>query len=195
MRGRLGTGLAVLAVALAGCARAPQGTTSGIAGDSLSDAAHIAADRPERLLMPQAPPGPGEMVIERVAPMRAGLELPPAALEFPPPALELPPPPAEPGAEPAAAEAAVELASLKPPIARGLPRVVLGGRGGLVTLDVRVDEHGEVSDVELVESGADSLAVAAALAAASEIRYHPALLGERRVAVWCRQVVHVLRER
>jgi hypothetical protein len=57
-----------------------------------------------------------------------------------------------------------------------------------VTLDVRVDETGAVSDVALVETDADSLTVLAATKAALASRYYPALLGARRVAVWTRQV-------
>ncbi len=185
----------VLAVALAGCTRTPERTAAEVPGDNLPDAARIAADRPARLRMPQAAPAPGEMVIERVAPARAGLEAAPPALDLSPPGLGLSPPSAEAGEVLVAPEEAAASASLKPPIARGLPRVVRGGRGGLVALDVRVDERGEVNDVELAESSADSLAVAAALTAARERSYYPALLGDRRVAVWCRQVVHVLRAR
>ena len=141
----------------------------------------MAADRPVRLAMPMAPPVRGEVVVECVAPVRASLDLPP------PPAEASEPPPSE--------AASSEPAVLKPPIARGLPRLPSGGRGGRVTLDVRVDEHGEVTDVELVESDADSLTVVAAKTAARELRYHPALLGERSVAVWCRQVYDVERKR
>ncbi|HEX5632172.1 MAG TPA: energy transducer TonB, partial [Gemmatimonadales bacterium] len=110
--------------------------------------------------------------------------------------LELEPPAPEPGEPPAPQPAASEPdTALKPPIARGLPSLPSGGRGGRVTLDVRVDESGEVSDVELVETDADSATVAAAKLAAYGLRYHPAMLGSRRVAVWCRQVFDVKRGR
>ena len=52
-----------------------------------------------------------------------------------------------------------------------------------------------MSDVQLVESDADSATIAAASQAALAMRYHPAVLGSRRVAVWCRQVYDVARGR
>jgi len=139
----------------------------------------IARDRPARLVMPLAPLGAGRVAIERVAPLRASLDLPP--------------PPAEPSEPPAAAAAPApaETPELKPPIPRGSPHLAVSGRGGKVTLDVRVDETGSVSDVELVETDADSLTVLAATNAALASRYFPALLGERRVPVWTRQVFDV----
>ena len=146
-----------------------------------ADEEAIARDRAPRIVMPLAPPGSGEWSVERVAPARASLDPPlPSAEPADPDSLSRP--------EPLASEAA-----LKPPIARGLPRIVRAGRGGRVTLDVRVDEQGEVTDAELVASDADSLTVAAAIAAARAMRYHPALLGDQRVAVWCRQVFDVER--
>lgn len=168
-----------LTCVLAGCERRPQ-PSSGESRSPAEDSALIATDRPERLVMPFGPPVRGEVVVERVAPARAELDLPP-----PPAEVGEPPPP-----EPAAPEPPV----LKPPIARGLPRLARGGRGGRVTLDVRVDERGEVTDAELVASDADSLTIAAAIAAARAMQYHPALLGEQRIAVWCRQVFDVERK-
>jgi len=128
-----------------------------------------------------APPARGQLVVERVAPARA--------------ALDLAPPPAEPSEPPAASEPAPadDDAQLKPPIARGAPLVPRGGRGGRVTFDVRVSEAGEVTDVELVETDADSLTVEAAKRAAWDLRYHPAMLRGERIAVWCRQVFDVQR--
>ncbi len=133
--------------------------------------------------MPFSPPSRGQLVVERVAPARAALDLAPPQAEpsEPPPASELRP--------------AADGAQLKPPIARGAPQVPRGGRGGKVTFDVRVSETGEVTDVELVGSDADSLTVAAAERAAWELRYHPAMLHGERVAVWCRQVYDVQRRR
>ena len=65
------------------------------------------------------------------------------------------------------------------------------GHGGSVTLGVRVDETGEVSDVQLVETDADSTTVLAVSNASLALRYYPALLGTRHVAVWTRQVFQV----
>ncbi len=128
-------------------------------------------------MLPLAPRGAGRVIYGRIAPARA--------------ALDLPPPPADAGEPPApAAPAPTDPASLelKPPIPRESPRTPSGGHGGRVTLDVRVDETGAVSDVVLVETDADSLTVLAATNAALASRYYPALLGARRVAVWTRQV-------
>src|SRR6266516_8219589 len=167
-------------VAATSCARQEHATPArgGLADSGAGQA--MVRDQPERLVLPLAPAGAGRVVYERVSPARATLDLPPPPAEVAePPAGTTPDPPA-PG----------EL-ELKPPIARGLPRLVRGGRGGRVTLDVRVDENGEVSDVELVETDADSLTVRAASDAAFVLRYYPALLGERHVAVWTRQVFSV----
>lgn len=168
-----------LTCVLAGCGERPQ-RSSGESRSPVEDSALISADRPERLVMPFAPPTAGRVVVERVAPARASLDLPPPAAEpAEPPPLETPPAPDAP--------------ILRPPIARGLPVVPRGGRGGRVMLDVRVSEAGEVTDVELVESDADSLTIEAARSAAWALRYHPAVLGAERVAVWCRQVFEVAR--
>jgi hypothetical protein len=169
-----------LACVLVGCG-GERASTSRESRAPGVDSARIAADRPERLVMPFAPPAAGQVVVERVAPLRASLDPPPPAAE-----------PAEP---PPGATPPAEAAVLQPPIARGLPVVPRGGRGGRVTLDVRVSETGEVTDVELVESDADSLTIDAAKRAAWALRYHPALLGAERVAVWCRQVFEVERRR
>jgi TonB family protein len=143
----------------------------------------LARDESERIVMPLAPPGTGEWRVEQVAPARAELDPPlPAAEPGDPDTLPAREPVADPGA-------------LQPPIARGFPRLLRAGGGGRVTLDVRVDEQGEVSDVELVASDADSAMVAAATAAAFATRYHPARLGGRAVAVWSRQVFDVRRGR
>jgi hypothetical protein len=176
--------LLLLATALAGaCGRtgAPRGTAAGRAAPVEADA--IARDRAPSIVMPLAPAGAGEWSVERVAPARAELDLPP--------------PPAEPAAPDSVPTAAPEPApdALKPPIARGLPRILQAGGGGRVTLDVRVDEQGEVSDVELVAGDADTVTIAAATAAAFATRYHPARLGGRAVAVWSRQVFDVRRGR
>ena len=176
--------LLLLGSLLSACSRqapAPAERTPASAGS-------IAADRPERIVLPLAPAGAGQMSMERVGVERVA----PAAG-----ALDPEPPVPEPGEPPLPEASSVnpDTFSLKPPIARGLPSLPSGGRGGRVTLDVRVDEAGEVSDVELVETDADSATVAAATRAAFDLRYHPALRGNERVAVWCRQVFDVKRGR
>lgn len=180
--------LLALTCVLAGCGRKPEPTARETRSPA-EDSALIAADRPERLVVPFAPPASGRLVVERVAPARASLDLAP--------------PQAEPSEPPPAAEKnrAEDDAQLKPPIARGAPEVPRVGRApaaggsGKVTFDVRVSETGEVTDVELVETDADPLTVEAAKRAAWGLRYHPALLRGEPVAVWCRQVFEVERNR
>lgn len=179
----LGLGLALVA----SCARRREAAgPATVHPDTLTTQA-IERDRPERLVLPLAPPGAGRVAYVGVAPARAKLDLPPA------PALVAEPPPSAGLETPAEPESAA--LQLKPPIPRGNPRAPSGGRGGRVTLDVRVDEAGEVSDVELVETDTDSLTVLAATNAARAQRYYPALLGGRHVAVWTRQVFDLTRGR
>jgi outer membrane biosynthesis protein TonB len=178
----------VLGLALgASCARhRDEPAPARVHPDTLAGQA-IERDRPERLVLPLAPPGAGRVAYFGVAPARARLDLPPAPAD-------VAEPPPTPGPEPPAEPDSTAL-QLKPPIPRGNPHTPSGGRGGRVTLDVRVDEAGEVSDVELVETDADSLTVLAAMNAARAQRYYPALLGERHVAVWTRQVFELTRGR
>jgi hypothetical protein len=166
-------------------------------------AAAIARDRPERLVVPLA--GDATFRLERVSIARESLERasanPPVAITPGEPSPEPPvPEPGEPPAAEAGAPGPAEPSSLQPPIPRGAPSTAIAGRAAdskhgaaHVTLDVRVDEHGDVSDALLVESDADSLTVQAAIEAAMGVRYHPALLGGRPVAVWTRQVLDVRR--
>jgi outer membrane biosynthesis protein TonB len=178
----------LIGLALGACTRAPDERPRAI---SDSAAAAIALDRPERPLVPLA----GAFRLEKVSVERAGLDrapsVPPVVVAPAEPSHELPvPEPGEPPAPKASASPRDER-TLLPPIARGAPARVVGGRGGQVTLDVRVDENGDVSDALLAASDADSLAVDAAIEAALGMRYHPALLGGRPTAVWTRQVIDV----
>ena len=185
------------ALVLGGCAPAER-ERSGAAPDTTGDA--IALDRPEHPIVPLG--GGDTLRLERVTLERARLEpsapTPQVAVTPAEPSLE--PPVPEPGSdEPPApeppAEGAADERTLLPPIARGLPASPIAGRGGRVTLDVRVDEQGDVSDALFVESDADSVTVHAAIAAAEAVRYHPALLGGQPIAVWTRQVIEVRRGR
>ena len=180
-------------LALGGCARAPR-ERANVLPDSA--AAAIALDRPERPIVPLA--GGDTLRLERVTLERAGLEIsPPPPQVVVAPAEPSPEPPAPEADEPPAPEPAVpgpaDARTLLPPIARGAPATAIAGRGGRVTLDVRVDEQGDVSDALLVESDADSATVHTAIEAAEAVHYHPALLGGRPVAVWTRQVLEVRR--
>jgi hypothetical protein len=185
-----------LALALGACARHEATGTPAAVADSAAVHA-IADDQSERLVMPLVPAGAGHIVMGAVAEKRADLLRVAVQVGIEPAraALDLPPPVADPSAvpeQPAAADS--DQPQLKPPLPRGAPRLPRGGRGGRVTMDVRVDEHGDVSDVQVVETDADSMTVHAASEAAFAARYHPAMLGPRRVAVWTRQVFEVKRE-
>jgi hypothetical protein len=168
----------------AACARHDAPAAAGSPRPDTATAQAIARDRPEPLVFPLAPAGAGQVTVRSVAPARATLDLPPAAAE-----VALPPS----GSDAAAPDPASRV--LKPPIPRGEPLTVHDRRGGSVTLDVRVDETGAVSDVALVEADADSLTVLAVTNAALSQRYYPALLGDRHVAVWTRQVFDLARTR
>ena len=155
----------------------------------------IARDARTPIVMPLSPPGAGQWRVERVAEAQTALvpEVPITELD----SLVPMPPPAEP-APPPESEASVSLRDplrLKPPIPRGAPVLPHGGRGGRVVLDVRVDEDGLVTDVQPAEGDADAATRAAAVRAAFASRWYPALLGDRRVAVWTRQVFEVTRAR
>lgn len=187
--------LAGLAGLMAGCARGERPSRSASSADPDSVAALIMRDRPERWTLSLSPPGSGEVVMLGAQRER---EAAPAPVEpGAPPAVEPPLPGAEPALPPESAAPSPHSStadpSLKPPIPRGLPLLPEGGRGGRVALDVRVDEQGEVTDAQLVETDADSATVAAAIGAAYSLRFHPAILGEQRVAVWTRQVFQVKR--
>lgn len=140
--------------------------------------ARALADRAQVLVLPRVE-GAGPIVLERVTPTLANLDLPS--------------PDAEPGEVPPPEPSVRGHEALKPPIPRGAPLVVTAAGAARVTLDVRVDEQGEVTDVLVVGCQGDSLAVPAAESAAFALRYHPALLGARPIAVWTRQSVDVKR--
>lgn len=190
--------LLIVGLALGGCARAPR-ERANVLSDSA--AAAIALDRPERPIVPLA--GGDTLRLERVTLERGSLDraapIPGVAVSPAEPSPEPPSPePGEPPAPEPAAPGPADARTLLPPIARGAPSTTIAGRAAdakqaraHVTLDVRVDEQGDVSDAILVESDADSATVQTAIGAAEAVRYHPALLGGRPVAVWTRQVLEV----
>lgn len=182
-------------LALGGCSR-----TASERANTLPDsaAAAIAMDRPERPIVPLA--GGDTIRLERVTLGRSNLDLsaPPTPVVVTPAVLSPEPPVPEPGEPPAPSSTepwSPDPRKLLPPIPRGVPATAIGGKGGHVTLDVRVDEQGDVSDALLVESDADSLTVHAAISAAEAVRYHPALLDGRPIAVWTRQVIEIQKPR
>ncbi len=162
-----------IVVALAGCAQGPKAERpSELAVDVFSDTS--------RSLPLAATPRPEARVwIERVMPSgpRGGMD---AALPDAPsaaPAWDQAPPPREGDT------------GLRPPILRRNAPLVLprAGARGSVELEVRVDESGWVSDVRFAGGSEDSALVGAATRCARAMRFFPALLTERPIAVWCRQ--------
>jgi len=97
---------------------------------------------------------------------------------------------------PEIATRAVEIdPQLKPPILKSPAEITFPSesnrrlRASRVTieLDVRVDETGAVTEVAWAGGDADSSIVNAARECARTMRFYPALLAGRPVAVWCRQ--------
>jgi len=180
---RIRVGALVVLVVGTACGRPRSPAVHETPSDTLAAQA-IARDRPQRFVLPLSPTGAGVVAYEAVAPARAELDLPP-------PAADVSPPPED----SATSETPASSLELKPPIPRGRPVLPRGGSGGKVTLDVRVDERGDVSDLEFVASDADSATVRAATEAARAMHYFPAILGGRHIAVWTRQVFEVARGR
>jgi len=77
---------------------------------------------------------------------------------------------------------------LKPPILRApAPLRAPAGVRGVVELDVRVDEEGQVSDALWAGGSVDSALVLAATECALAMRFYPAQRSGAPLAVWCRQ--------
>lgn len=176
----------MLAISLASCGRAPE---PGRARDvSVEVPVSVLADSGEGGGLPPArfarTGSVARSALVRIAPDRDGIRAP---LPEPEPSV----PPAD-----SRADAPVEDDRLRPPIPRGplalrLPRA----RPGRVELDVRVDEHGEVTEVVPVAGDADAATIAAAVEAARRVRWYPATRRGQPVAVWCRQHVDTGPER
>jgi len=168
----------ILAMLAGGCSPRAERPAAREVGDTL--ALTVLADSAEAGGLPPAAigvAGPPRLTLVRIADARAGVRAP---LPEPEPCV------------PAAGETAPEPAegddALRPPIPRGPATVRLrASRHGWLELDVRVDEHGEVSDAIAVSGDADSATVQAAVEAALGLRWYPATRRGRPVAVWCRQ--------
>lgn len=102
------------------------------------------------------------------------------------------PEPGEPAPDPldSPAPPALEVREgLKPPLLRTsdplrLPRL---GSNASVELDVHVDEAGVVTEALWVGGSADTAGASAAARCALSMRFYPALMSGRPIAVWCRQ--------
>jgi TonB family protein len=175
--------LLVLAVLVAGCGRPPgapraESLPRTLPLDLLADRAPDVSLTPARRASAPA----ARLVLLRIAPERERAA---------------PPPEASPAEPPVAAAEPERLPSddrLRPPVPRASTLLRLAGaRGRWVELDVRVDESGAVSDVEIAGGDADSALVNAAIAATRATRWYPARRAGRAVAVWSRQRLEVAR--
>jgi TonB family protein len=170
---------AVLAATLIlafGCGRQTprSGEPAPLAVDVLAD-----SGRSQRLPV-RPPPSPPRAAVwlAQVAPARPRPIEVPLPTPSPDPLTDLPDPPRLEVDE-----------GLKPPLLRHASslRIPAGARRASVELDVRVTEEGEVSDALWVGGSQDSALVAAAVDCALAMRFFPALLKGRPLAVWCRQ--------
>ena len=166
----------------AGCGDAapPAGRPSALPVDVYADTGrsmtlHVV---PPAEATPSAPVVRAAAWLARVSPSPAGaLDLPPAGAE--PDTLA-----SAPGVPPV-----LEVDEhLRPPIARERsPLAVPPGARGTVDLDVRVDEHGRVTEAQWAGGSAVPQLVRAATACARAMRFYPAVRAGRPVAVWCRE--------
>ena len=125
-----------------------------------------------------APPPKVSIHIARVSPARAGVVEPP---------LPQAAPDSVPQPEPRSASAP---ATLLPPILRRPAKMVAPAgldRAVIIELEVRVDVHGRVVDVQWASGEADSAMVLAARRCAATMEFYPALYAGKPVEVWCRQ--------
>jgi len=165
-----------VALLLGACARSP---SPGNARAPLALAVRVSADAApgETLHIGRPAAARARVWMTRVAPVRW---VPPP---IPEPAPAAPEPdtlaPAGPASEP----------GLKPPllISSDPLRLPDGRARSRVELDVRVDERGVVTDALWTGGSADTSGIAAARRCAYSMRFYPALMGGRPVAVWCRQ--------
>ena len=173
-------GLASLATAaiVVGCGRSERRPASATAL-----AVEVFADTSRSVPLHVAPPPAARVWLRGVATARrAGIDapLPSAEPETLPPDTTAPP-------------ALLIDPALKPPILRSAARLVLPSSRASAThaeaieLDVRVSDAGDVAEARWAGGSADTALVAAAIACARSMTFHPALLGGRPVSVWCRQ--------
>jgi len=145
-------------------------------------AVRVLADSGRSTTLPVVAPPPVAVSLARVTPAAAS---PPVA---PLPDAAPDSPAAAPPVTPTAAAGTAGERLLAPILRRpGTLVVPPGARGGVVELDVLVDESGRVADVRVAAGAADTARVAAARRCAAAMEFYPARLGDRAVAVWCRQ--------
>lgn len=97
-------------------------------------------------------------------------------------------PPGEPPSPTGGAERLPIDDRLRPPVPRDGATLHLAQAGGRwVDLDVRIDESGVVTDAAPVAGDTAAALVLAACRAARAVRFYPARLSGRAVAVWTRQ--------
>jgi TonB family protein len=148
-------------------------------------AVEVAADSGRSQTLHVEPPRRIHVWMRRVTPT------PPPSIDAPLPFATSEPPPPDTLEAPA-----LEIdAGLKPPLLRTPARLVMPSsyhpgaeaRPEPVELDVRVDESGDVTEARWAGGSADTSLVSAAVACARRMRFFPARMAGRPVAVWCRQ--------
>jgi hypothetical protein len=175
----------VSAIAAASCGR-----RSAEPDRSVSIPVDVSGDTSRSITLPIAPRTRALARLERVRPappLGIGPSLPDATPDSAPPA------------SPSVAASGDN--RLKPPILRTPGRLILPiasarairSRGLGIDLDLRVDESGAVTEATWAGGVADSALIAAARRWALEMRFYPALMGGKPIAVWCRQRLELSR--
>jgi TonB family protein len=175
----LGLGI-TLAVALAGALGC--GRPSEPAADRASRP-DPRADRAERRSIepPAAAARPSSGL--RMTPIAKPLAGAISAADSAPPAGEVPESSAP------AARAAGSAAPFQPPVLRQKCRLETppGRHGGVVDLELRVNELGSIDEFRFAGGDADTVLIRAALDCVRVMRFYPAMRGGTPVAAWCRQ--------
>lgn len=164
-------------VMVAGCGR-PQHAAQRQPAGALALAVTVFADT-GRMVNLRLPPPPARVWLDRVTLSSPRPPEPPLPAALPDTLVPEPGPPATSAA-----------AELRPPILRTPAQLRVparAARGAAVELEVRVDEHGAVTDAAWSGGNADSALVRAARECALAMRFFPASRGGTPVAVWCRQ--------
>ena len=173
--------MVVVALLLTACERTPpeRGAAPLLAVRVLADTGRAERLHPTLPDSAVGSPAPAAVWLTRVKPAGSGDP------GFPPAEAEPAPVPGGEGPRPS-----LEVdPGLKPPLLREPAPELRAphGPGGTVQLDVRVDEHGAVSDALWAAGSSDSALIAAAVECALAMHFYPALQAGRPVAVWCRQ--------
>lgn len=165
---------AALAALLAGCGREHRPADTGAGPDARTDRA------------------PGTLAIGHPAPPADSARPHAAAIASPSTSASLPAPDASPAPVAAGGSAAPAPAadpSFQPPVLRQKCTLVTppGRHGGVIELDLRVNQDGRVDEFRLVGGDRDSLLLGATVECLKAMRFYPARRGGQPVSAWSRQ--------